>query len=109
MSVPTPVELTYRAPGFLRDAFRVARKDLLIEFRTRSADNAWSAWVPLTKEPGTQMRLENGAVAWQYRLTFFANDPAKSPQVRSVSMTAKTIKGMTKRKNMKAIIGAWPR
>ena len=31
------VELSYAPPGFVRDALRVARKDLLIEFRTRSA------------------------------------------------------------------------
>ncbi len=42
MSHPTeqanpPAELPYAPPGFLRDAMRVARKDLLIEFRTRSA------------------------------------------------------------------------
>ena len=37
MSGPQAVELLYASPGFFRDAFRVARKDLLIEFRTRSA------------------------------------------------------------------------
>jgi heme exporter protein B len=31
------VELSYSPPGFVRDALRIARKDLLIEFRTRSA------------------------------------------------------------------------
>lgn len=31
------VELAYSPPGFVHDALRVARKDLLIEFRTRSA------------------------------------------------------------------------
>ena len=31
------VKLAYSAPGFVRDALRIARKDLLIEFRTRSA------------------------------------------------------------------------
>ena len=34
---PHLVELAYLPPGFVRDAMRVARKDLLIEFRTRSA------------------------------------------------------------------------
>ena len=28
---------THRAPSYLADAWRIARKDLLIEFRTRSA------------------------------------------------------------------------
>ena len=37
MSAPNPVELSYASPGFLRDTLRVAKKDLLIEFRTRSA------------------------------------------------------------------------
>ena len=37
MSTPPAVELLYAPPGFVRDAFRVAKKDLLIEFRTRSA------------------------------------------------------------------------
>lgn len=32
-----PHFLSYSPPGFLRDTWRVARKDLLIEFRTRSA------------------------------------------------------------------------
>lgn len=33
----TAVTLVYKSPGFIADAWRVARKDLLIEFRTRSA------------------------------------------------------------------------
>lgn len=37
MSEPRLVALSYSPPGFIRDALRVARKDLLIEFRTRSA------------------------------------------------------------------------
>ncbi|MGV3710779.1 MAG: heme exporter protein CcmB [Gemmatimonas sp.] len=37
MNAPPSAELTYKSPGFLRDALRVARKDLLIEYRTRSA------------------------------------------------------------------------
>ena len=37
MSTPPVVELLYTPPGFVRDALRVAKKDLLIEFRTRSA------------------------------------------------------------------------
>lgn len=37
MSAPGNAPSQYDAPSFLRDALRVARKDLLIEFRTRSA------------------------------------------------------------------------
>lgn len=37
MSAPRSIDHTYTSPGFFRDALRIARKDLLIEFRTRSA------------------------------------------------------------------------
>ncbi len=33
----TATDLTVRVPGFVSDSLRIARKDLLIEFRTRSA------------------------------------------------------------------------
>ncbi len=75
------------APNF--DVTPFEDNEVTFEFRTRSADGEWSTWYELTKEPGTQMSIEKAGAAWQYRLTFFANDPVKSPKVRSVSMTSK--------------------
>ncbi|MEP6832715.1 MAG: heme exporter protein CcmB [Gemmatimonas sp.] len=48
MSAPPSVELSYRPPGFVRDAIRVAKKDLLIEFRTRSAFMAAAVFAVLS-------------------------------------------------------------
>lgn len=45
---PDRVELSYVSPGFLRDALRVAKKDLLIEFRTRSAFMAAAVFAVLS-------------------------------------------------------------
>ncbi len=65
MSGPQAVELLYASPGFFRDAFRVARKDLLIEFRTRSAFLAAAVFAVLstaifrfTWEPGRVSPLD---------------------------------------------------
>jgi hypothetical protein len=66
------------------DGWRPEGSELTFEFRTRPEAEEWSTWrevsvldLPLKCQP---------ANAWQYRLTFYANDPSNSPKVHTVTM-----------------------
>lgn len=64
--------------------------ELAFEFRTRGAGGDWSVWQRI--EPNQMSRpvpLASPAQAWQYRLTFFAGDPAMSPRVDSIAFATR--------------------
>ncbi|MDB6123948.1 MAG: hypothetical protein JWQ71_2941 [Pedosphaera sp.] len=55
--------------------------------RTRTSDGTWSTWIEVGAENMNQpIMLESPATSWQYRLTFFANDTATSPNITSVTV-----------------------
>lgn len=62
---------------------------LTFEFRTKSPEADWTEWQELSAEAWSKpWPLSARASSWQYRLYFFADDPANSPKVRRVSVTA---------------------
>ncbi|EEF57401.1 hypothetical protein [Pedosphaera parvula] len=60
---------------------------LEFSFRTRSPEGNWSTWTEIDAESlGKPVMLDAPALSLQYKLTFFANDSASSPQITSVTM-----------------------
>lgn len=68
--------------------------ELAFEFRTRLGDSQWSVWQRIApNEMGRPVSIGASASAWQYRLTFHANDPSLSPEVSSVAFVTRPASG----------------
>ncbi|MDB6027058.1 MAG: hypothetical protein JWM68_3281 [Verrucomicrobiales bacterium] len=64
---------------------------LTFELRTKSREGDWSVWQEVSTNQLEKPFLVNSpALNWQYRLTFYADDPAQSPKVSSVSILTST-------------------
>lgn len=66
--------------------------ELAFEFRTRTAGGNWSVWQRIAPNEMSQpVEVGAPADAWQYRLTFFADDPSLGPQVGSVAFATRPV------------------
>jgi hypothetical protein len=69
------------------DLLPANESEMTFEFRTKPVNADWTVWEEVAITNFNQpFMLEAPATSWQYRLTFYANDPANSPKVRNVSM-----------------------
>lgn len=66
--------------------------EVTLEFRTRRADSDWTIWEEVTPPKMNQpFSLESESIAWQYRVTFYANNPPRGPQVQNVTMATRKV------------------
>jgi len=74
--------------------------DLTFEFRTRPPGRDWTVWEEVTDDRLNQpFHLDAPAAAWQYRITFYANDSASSPKVLGVKMETQAAKNLAATEN----------
>jgi hypothetical protein len=66
--------------------------DVVFEFRTRALEGGWSVWERIEANAMSQpIGLGLPAAAWQYRLTFFADETAAAPEVHSVAFATRPV------------------
>lgn len=66
--------------------------ELAFEFRTRAVDGDWSVWRRIEPNQMSQpIAVGSPANAWQYRLTFFAQESAPGPEVESVAFVTRPV------------------
>lgn len=66
--------------------------ELSMEIRTRTAGGDWSVWRRMKSDRmSAAIGIGAPADAWQYRLTFYSNDPANGPEVASVAIATRPV------------------
>jgi hypothetical protein len=81
--IPSDTPIDYVVPEL--QSSRGEQSELTFEIRSKSADGTWSVWQEVQQDSKKPVQLEAPSVSWQYRLTFYANDPAQGPKVQRIS------------------------
>ena len=64
--------------------------EVTFEFRSRLQNGQWTTWQEVDpKLMNTPVMTEDPSEAWQYRVTFFANDPKDAPAITSIKVAAR--------------------